>query len=383
MRHCRVDHLTRLLIAARDGDRGALERFVAETQADVWRLCRYLGDAAVRRRPRAGDLRTSHRLACIATAPTDPAHGWLLTIARRTCVDHTRRAGRRRRIDRAALEKRAQDRSTARWPAGPVRAGGPSIDVLEHLDADRRSRIRGDPGARDCTTTRPPRCSVARSGRSGRGLHGPASTWSTMIHEPGDDADGDRPMPTPDGWAPGTRAPDGRVTARDRSGPGTARGQRTRTGDDTLVNSVRISARGSTALAGRHHAEDGSRRHVVHGRGGPAACAVTDAPRPMAAEPAGGRRERRAGCRASSGCAGCHGQDFEGGAGPAMDRPRRLRGRCWTMAPPSWPTTAYLTRAIADPTAELVAGYSSRCRPTVCPTPRSPTSSPSSRPSTR
>jgi RNA polymerase sigma-70 factor (ECF subfamily) len=41
-----VDHLTRLLIAARDGDRVALERFVAETQADVWKLCRYVGDVA-------------------------------------------------------------------------------------------------------------------------------------------------------------------------------------------------------------------------------------------------------------------------------------------------------------------------------------------------
>jgi hypothetical protein len=40
-----VDHLTRLLVAARDGDRVALDRFVAETQADVWRMCRYLGDA--------------------------------------------------------------------------------------------------------------------------------------------------------------------------------------------------------------------------------------------------------------------------------------------------------------------------------------------------
>ena len=39
-----MDHLTRLLIAARDGDRRALERFIAETQADVWRVCRYLGD---------------------------------------------------------------------------------------------------------------------------------------------------------------------------------------------------------------------------------------------------------------------------------------------------------------------------------------------------
>src|SRR6187431_272484 len=40
-----MDHLTKLLSAARDGDRRALERFIAETQADVWRVCRYLGDS--------------------------------------------------------------------------------------------------------------------------------------------------------------------------------------------------------------------------------------------------------------------------------------------------------------------------------------------------
>ena len=39
-----MDHLTNLLVSARDGDRRALERFVAETQGDVWRVCRYLGD---------------------------------------------------------------------------------------------------------------------------------------------------------------------------------------------------------------------------------------------------------------------------------------------------------------------------------------------------
>ena len=133
-----VDHLTRLLIAARDGDRVALERFVAETQADVWKLCRYLGDVEY-----ADDLaqetyeraiRSIHRFRADGSA-----RGWLLTIARRTCVDHTRRAGRRRRLDRAVF-----DNTTAGSVDGAVVAPDMSgrvdlDDVLAHLDPDRRS----------------------------------------------------------------------------------------------------------------------------------------------------------------------------------------------------------------------------------------------------
>jgi RNA polymerase sigma-70 factor (ECF subfamily) len=132
-----VDHLTSLLVAARDGDRRALERFIAETQADVWRICRYLGDVEY-----ADDLSQEtyeraigsiHRFRADGTG-----RGWLLTIARRTCVDHTRRAGRRRRLDRAVF-----DEATAGSPDGVVVAADMSgridlDDVLAHLDDDRR-----------------------------------------------------------------------------------------------------------------------------------------------------------------------------------------------------------------------------------------------------
>jgi len=57
-----------------------------------------------------------------------------------------------------------------------------------------------------------------------------------------------------------------------------------------------------------------------------------------------------------SGCAGCHGADFRGGAGPSLVG---LAGSQVTLADGSTlvADTAYLTRAIANPSADLVADY--------------------------
>lgn len=61
----------------------------------------------------------------------------------------------------------------------------------------------------------------------------------------------------------------------------------------------------------------------------------------------------------SWGCAGCHGSDFGGGAGPGWvglaGSERTLVDGTVVIA-----DTAYLTRAIADPLAEVVAGYTLR-----------------------
>ena len=67
------------------------------------------------------------------------ARGWLLTIARRTCVDHTRRAVRRRRLNRQAIHEAGADRRD-----GALIAADPSgrVDLeslLERLDDDRRA----------------------------------------------------------------------------------------------------------------------------------------------------------------------------------------------------------------------------------------------------
>jgi RNA polymerase sigma-70 factor (ECF subfamily) len=133
-----VDHLTRLLIAARDGDRVALDRFVAETQADVWRMCRYLGDAQY-----ADDLAQETYERAIGSIhrfrADGSARGWLLTIARRTCVDHTRRAGRRRRLDRAVLSNTTAGSLDGATIAPDMSGRIDLDDLVTHLDDDRRS----------------------------------------------------------------------------------------------------------------------------------------------------------------------------------------------------------------------------------------------------
>jgi cytochrome c oxidase subunit 2 len=61
----------------------------------------------------------------------------------------------------------------------------------------------------------------------------------------------------------------------------------------------------------------------------------------------------------STGCPGCHGQDFGGGAGPTWIG---LAGSQVTLADGSTlvADTSYLTRAIADPSADVVADYTLR-----------------------
>lgn len=58
----------------------------------------------------------------------------------------------------------------------------------------------------------------------------------------------------------------------------------------------------------------------------------------------------------SNGCAGCHGQDFGGAAGPGWigraGSEVKLVDGTTVIA-----DTAYLTRAIVDPSAEVVAGF--------------------------
>ena len=133
-----MDHLTNLLVAARDGDHRALERFISETQDDVWRLCRYLGD-----RECADDLAQETYERAISSLhryrADGHARGWLLTIARRTCADHARRAGRRRRRD-----DRARSDATAGIHGGAltVADGSSRVEldaILTQLDADRRA----------------------------------------------------------------------------------------------------------------------------------------------------------------------------------------------------------------------------------------------------
>jgi RNA polymerase sigma-70 factor (ECF subfamily) len=136
-----MDHLTTLLTRARDGDRDALERFVAETQSDVWTLCRYLGDHR-----HADDLAQETYERAIGAVhryrAEGPARGWLLTIARRVCADHARRAVRRRRTEHAVLHETTAgaSRGAGGLLSTPDPTGRVDLDaLLAGLDADRRS----------------------------------------------------------------------------------------------------------------------------------------------------------------------------------------------------------------------------------------------------
>lgn len=125
-----MDELTRLLLAARDGDRDALATFVARTQADVHRFCVVLGSAAS-----AEDLSQETYLRALGALPAfrgeAPARGWLLSIARRTAADRIRRRDARRRLhDRLPLPD-----DTTPAPGDGVH----TADLLGHLDPDRRA----------------------------------------------------------------------------------------------------------------------------------------------------------------------------------------------------------------------------------------------------
>jgi RNA polymerase sigma-70 factor (ECF subfamily) len=90
-----IDELTRQLLAAADGDRGALHGFVRATQADVWRFCAHLVDRAaaddLTQETYVRALASVHRFRGDASART-----WLLAVARHTCADEIRRRQRRR-----------------------------------------------------------------------------------------------------------------------------------------------------------------------------------------------------------------------------------------------------------------------------------------------
>jgi len=126
-----VDDLTRAALAARDGDAHALERFVRDSQAEVWRLAAHLVD-----RGSADDLTQQVYERVLKALPAfrgdSSARTWLLSITRRTCADAIRRRTRRRTRDER-LRVLAQDR------AEPLATGSVELDeLLAALDHDRR-----------------------------------------------------------------------------------------------------------------------------------------------------------------------------------------------------------------------------------------------------
>jgi RNA polymerase sigma-70 factor (ECF subfamily) len=97
-----VDALTRLALAARRGDRVALDRLVEGAYEQVWRLCARMVDDQC-----ADDLAQEAFLRIVRALPTFRAEAsartWLLAIARNTCMDELRTRSRRRRRDASLI----------------------------------------------------------------------------------------------------------------------------------------------------------------------------------------------------------------------------------------------------------------------------------------
>jgi RNA polymerase sigma-70 factor (ECF subfamily) len=127
-----MDELTELLLAAQGGDRVALAAVIRATQADVWRLCRHLVDPG-----EADDVTQEVYLRAWRALPAWRAEAgartWLLTIARRACVDAVRKRQRGRRF----LLTQATERSA---PSAPDPAGEVALTaLLAVLDPDQRA----------------------------------------------------------------------------------------------------------------------------------------------------------------------------------------------------------------------------------------------------
>jgi RNA polymerase sigma-70 factor (ECF subfamily) len=131
-----VDELTRLFLAARDGDRSALLQAIRASQADVWRLASHLVG-----RDDADDVSQDAFVRAWRALPAyrgdASARTWLLAIARRACADHVRSQVRRRRLAGLAGMR---DRGTPSRALAADPAGATTVQALvDALPDDRRS----------------------------------------------------------------------------------------------------------------------------------------------------------------------------------------------------------------------------------------------------
>ena len=132
-----MDELTRLFLAARDGDRVALTAAIRATETDVWRFTAHLVGLA-----EADDVTQDTFLRAWRALPhfrgDSSARTWLLAIARRACADAIRRAVRRRRLtDRVTAEAVAAASNGRDTGNGAL---GTELDaVIATLDDDQRA----------------------------------------------------------------------------------------------------------------------------------------------------------------------------------------------------------------------------------------------------
>ena len=133
----RDDQITRLALAAGNGDDKALDAFIRATERDVWRCVAFLADPGS-----ADDLTQETYLRTIGALPrftaAASARTWLLSIARRVVVDHIRhKQARPRTTGVADLEQVLQ----ARRPGGRFEDIVEVRMLLDGLDAQRREAL--------------------------------------------------------------------------------------------------------------------------------------------------------------------------------------------------------------------------------------------------
>jgi RNA polymerase sigma-70 factor (ECF subfamily) len=127
-----MDELTRLAVAARDGEPHDMAAFIRASQRQVWSLCAHLVDEGS-----ADDLTQETYLrvfrALRSFRQDSSARTWLLSIARHVCMDELRQRIRRRRRD-ALLCTTGGDEPVYLEETGQAEVR----ELLSHLDTDRR-----------------------------------------------------------------------------------------------------------------------------------------------------------------------------------------------------------------------------------------------------
>lgn len=119
-----------LAVAARDGDRTAMERFVEQIQPDVWRYCVHLAS-----RNEAEDLTQEALFRVVKFLhrwQRGAAISWVLGVTRNVCLEDIRRRTRRRTDPTA---------TPAVQPVGDQTGASDLRQLLESLPADQREAI--------------------------------------------------------------------------------------------------------------------------------------------------------------------------------------------------------------------------------------------------
>ncbi|MEU7551941.1 sigma-70 family RNA polymerase sigma factor [Streptomyces sp. NPDC044571] len=129
--------VTRLALAARDGDPEKTDRFVRALHRDVWRYVAFLSADA----QAADDLAQDVFLRALAALPRfegrSSARTWLLSIARRTVVDSLRRSAARPRLsDRHDWQTAAEQTQPQGVPG--FEDGIALAELLATIPAERR-----------------------------------------------------------------------------------------------------------------------------------------------------------------------------------------------------------------------------------------------------